>query len=107
MSLAKSAIRAVLGSLAILVILCGAIALAIWTAVSLLGPFFSVAAWPLLFVLVIIPLLAQSLRQFRDLQFSGVVVFRRSAILAALTFVIVLGYFLLMELLGLSVHRIT
>jgi hypothetical protein len=103
-TLTTNAIRAVIGSLAIFAAVCSSAALAIWTVTLLFGTFaiFGLYAYLLSVLLVILPVfLAQSLRQYRSLQSSPGIALKHSAILVALTFVVVLACFLLLCVFGL------
>jgi hypothetical protein len=102
-TLTTNAIRAVIGSLAIFAAVCSSAALAIWTVTLLFGTFaiFGLYAYLLSVLLVILPVfLAQSLRQYRSLQSSPGIALKHSAILVALTFVVVLACFLLLCVFG-------
>jgi len=112
MTLAMSAIRAVIGGVVLLMCLGGTVSLGVWVATLLLGDFIlsSLSAGPIIALLIISPLLitlAQSLAQFGRLQSSRRIALEHSVMLVTLTFLTVLGYFLLISVLGLSVGKLT
>jgi hypothetical protein len=112
MTLAMSAIRAVIGGLVLLMCLGGAVSLGIWVASLLFGNmiYLTLFSWPLIGLLIISPLLmtlAQSVRQFGRLQSSRRIALEHSVMLITLTFLTVLGYFVLISVLGFPVGKLT